>query len=87
MKSRCENANRPDFVNYGGRGITVCREWARFEVFLADMGEPPVGLTLDRIVNSRGYSKANCRWATRITQRRNRRDTVNDATTGLIRIA
>jgi hypothetical protein len=36
------------------------------------MGEAPEGLTIDRIDNSRGYFKDNCRWATDTQQARNR---------------
>lgn len=57
---------------YVTRGITVCERWKKFENFLADMGEAPTGLTLDRMDNDRGYSKANCRWATRKEQTANR---------------
>lgn len=42
-----------------------------FVSFLEDMGQPPPLLTLDRIDNDKGYSKDNCRWADRKTQRRN----------------
>jgi hypothetical protein len=59
---------------YGGRGITVeDPRWFKFENFLADMGEPPPGLSLDRIDNERGYRKDNCHWVTRSEQMRNRR--------------
>lgn len=60
--------------NYSDRGITMCDRWLTFENFLADMGERPTGLTLDRIDNSKGYYRENCRWADWNTQARNRRN-------------
>lgn len=75
MLSRCNNPDHASFDDYGGRGITVCPEWHEFERFLSDMGEVPKGLSLDRIDNSLGYFKANCRWATHQEQMRNRRNT------------
>ncbi len=73
MKDRCLNVNNRAYSYYGGRGITVCDRWLMFENFHEDMGDPPVGLSLDRIDNEVGYWKANCRWATRLEQSRNRR--------------
>jgi hypothetical protein len=74
MKARCEDANNISYAAYGGRGITVCREWSEsFEAFLRDMGERPPGRTLDRIDGSRGYEPGNCRWATLVEQNTNRR--------------
>lgn len=78
MIQRCTNPNNPAWRLYGGRGITVCARWRDFPAFLADMGERPNGLTLDRIDNDRGYEPGNCRWATwseqRSNQRRNQRE-------------
>jgi hypothetical protein len=73
MMQRCLNENNGKFADYGGRGITVCAHWRRFENFLADMGERPPGKTIDRIDNDKGYAAANCRWATCKEQQRNRR--------------
>lgn len=74
MLSRCYGKH-PGFSNYGGRGIVVCERWRTFENFLADMGEPPDGLSLDRINNDGNYEPGNCRWATQEEQHNNRRTT------------
>ena len=74
MRQRCENPKHKSYASYGGRGITVCPEWGTFEVFFADMGSKPRGLTLERSDNEKGYSKDNCIWATRSAQAINRRE-------------
>lgn len=75
MRSRCSNESGPGWKNYGGRGITYCSAWEDFANFLHDMGESPIGLSLDRIDNDGNYEKDNCRWATRLEQVHNRRKT------------
>lgn len=75
MRQRCYNPNDKNYSSYGGRGIEVCKRWQEsFENFFADMGEAPKGLTLDRIEVDGNYEPGNCRWATRQTQQRNRRN-------------
>jgi hypothetical protein len=76
MLGRCRNKNNPAYDRYGGRGIAVCERWTVFKNFLADMGERPDDLSIDRIDNSKGYEPSNCRWATPIQQGRNRRNNV-----------
>jgi len=73
MKDRCSNKNNPAFHNYGGRGVTVCSRWMIFENFLADMGEAPPAMSLERKDNNKGYCKNNCKWASVVEQGNNRR--------------
>lgn len=74
MRQRCSNPRATGFEYYGARGIKVCQRWESFEAFLADMGERPIGKTLDRWPNVNGdYEPSNCRWATASEQARNQR--------------
>ena len=73
MRARCNNSRHKNYADYGGRGISVCERWNDFALFLADMGEKPAGMSIDRIDPSRGYAPDNCRWATQAQQMSNMR--------------
>jgi hypothetical protein len=66
----------------------MCQQWLEsFENFLADMGECPVGMSLDRIDNDGDYEPGNCRWADTRTQRVNQRPTLSRSIAGRARVA
>lgn len=80
IKRRCYNPHEPRYDRYGGRGITVCKEWRNsFEAFYewAMSHGYQDDLTLDRIDNDGNYEPDNCRWTTQKEQSRNRRTNIN----------
>lgn len=74
MLSRCNNPKTNDYEHYGGRGISVCPAWYKFENFLADMGERPLGHVLDRVKTDGDYTPDNCRWLTPSQSCQNKRN-------------
>lgn len=77
MLKRCRDTNCNRYERYGGRNITVCDRWLDFTNFLADMGERPIGTSLDRINNDGNYEPGNCQWSTPKKQSRNTRSNNN----------
>ena len=74
MRRRCQETSHKSFKNYGARGISVCEHWAKFENFLADMGDAPAGMSIERVNVDGNYEPGNCKWATSQEQSRNRRN-------------
>ena len=78
MKQRCQNPKRPDYKNYGGKGVSVCEEWQEFDSFYlwAINNGYADTLTIDRVDPDGNYSPKNCRWTPQKEQENNRTNNV-----------
>lgn len=81
MKQRCYNPNNSRYELYGGRGITLCKEWSDsyvcFREWALAAGYDPNAArgqcTIDRINPDGIYEPQNCRWVNMHEQRINQR--------------
>lgn len=79
IKRRCFDARCPRYKEYGGRGITMCKEWAEsFDNFVdwALTSGYEENLTIERIDVNGNYCPDNCKWITRREQSYNKQDTI-----------
>ena len=80
IKKRCLNKNLKGFYRYGGRGISVCKEWEKdfisFYNWAIQNGYKD-NLTIDRINNDGNYEPNNCRWVTMEEQSQNTCKVIN----------
>ncbi len=78
MMARCYNVKSRSYVHYGGRGITVCKEWHDVKIFCvwADNNGYKKGLSIERKDVNGNYYPENCCWIPREEQAKNKTTTI-----------
>ena len=88
MRYRCNNPRTTNFERYGGRGISVCKEWDNTEDGFENFRDWALShgyaenLTIDRINNDGNYEPENCKWSTELEQGGNKRNNINISLNG-----
>ncbi len=83
MRGRCTLVNSPRYEMYGGRGISICKEWMEsFEAFSLwahshGYRDDDHRLSLERIDVDGNYCPENCKWIPLEDQYDNRRNTIH----------
>lgn len=77
IRQRCRNKNNVGYKDYGGRGISLCDEWEKYEAFRewALKNGYEKHLTIERVDVNKGYSPSNCKWVPLSEQSSNTRRT------------
>lgn len=74
IKTRTTNKKHEYYKYYGGRGISVCKEWNSFETFRdwANSNGYANNLTIERKNNNGNYEPNNCEFITQCQNNQNK---------------
>lgn len=78
MKNRCLSTKAINYKRYGGRGISICKQWEEGFIAFKNWAESngyKDDLCIDRIDNNGNYEPKNCRFVTNAKNCQNQRTT------------